>query len=217
MAKRSDFEILKSALIKLSDGKDQPILNSAIWSAIGWDKERFFKAREKLINSNIVTYEGHYTKFLDFLSHGLGEAKYKLFISYSHFDENYKDELLKHLSPLVHLNLIQPWHDRDMKAGDNINTEILEQLENSNLIILLISADFLNSEYCYHKEMKKAIDRHNNKSAILIPLIIRDCYWDHAPFKEILAATKDAKSIASYANRDQAFTEAVKKIYASLK
>jgi hypothetical protein len=135
--------------------------------------------------------------------------KCNIFISYSHADELLKEELLKHMAPLAHLNLVQTWHDRKMIAGDHIDAEISRELRNSNLILLLISADFLNSEYCYHVEMEEAVKRHNRGEVKIIPVILRHCYWKETPFGKLVAARKDAKPVSDYRSRDEAFLEVI--------
>lgn len=208
----SDTEYLINKMIELSNNEDKLILNSSIYDSLGWDRSKFIKVRNKLYEQDILTYEGHYTKFVNYKLHGRPRPTHKIFVSYSHADENYKDELLKHLAPLVHLNLIESWHDRKMLAGDHIESEITKQLNSSNLVLILVSSDFLNSPYCYHIEMENAVSRHKKGETILIPLILRHCYWQETPFKDLLAATKDGKPVASYPTRDEAFKEVVTSI-----
>ena len=207
-----DAEYLLQKLKELAGGSDQSVLSSQIWESLGWSRERFYKTRDRLIDSNILTYEGHYTKFVDHAKHGKIEAAYRVFISYAHRDEELKDELLKHLSPLRHMNLVEEWHDRKMLPGDEIKDEISVQLERANLIFLLVSADFLNSAYCYGIEMERAIERHKNKEAIVVPIILRHCFWEESPFAPLLAASKDGKPVSAYHSSDEAFTEVVKAI-----
>jgi internalin A len=80
----------------------------------------------------------------------------KLFYSYSHKDEQLRDDLNTHLKILERQHLIQPWHDRRIDAGENWKEEIDDNLEDANIILLLISADFIASDYCYEKELKKS-------------------------------------------------------------
>jgi hypothetical protein len=212
MPKLSNKEYLLNKLRELCAGKDKKILNSDIYRPLGWDRTKFHKIRDQLYDEGVLTYDGHYTKFVDFKDKGLLPPKCKIFISYSHADESLKEEMLKHMAPLAHLNLIQTWHDRKMKAGDHIDTEISRELRNANLVLLLVSADFLNSEYCYHVEMEEAVKRHNRGETTVIPVILRHCYWKETPFGDLLAATKDAKPVSDYPSRDEAFLEVVKAI-----
>jgi len=96
----------------------------------------------------------------------------KLFISYSHKDEQYKDQLETQLSILKRNKVVSSWHDRKIIAGQEWKGEIDNNLEESEVILLLVSPDFLDSDYCYDKEMGRAIERHDNKNAIVIPIIL---------------------------------------------
>src|SRR4051812_25942213 len=96
-----------------------------------------------------------------------------VFFSYSHADEALRDELEKHLKILQRQGIIEMWHDRRIGAGSELHGEIDENLNSADIILLLVSADFLNSDYCHDVEMKQAIKRHNNGEAIVIPVILR--------------------------------------------
>ena len=211
-----DRDYLIAKLAELSNGIDEKILNSRIYESLGWDRKKFLNVRDKLCSNNILTYEGHYTKFVDFLKFGKPQPAHTLFISYAHQDEDDKDELLKHLTPLARANMIETWHDRKMKPGDKIDKEISENLLKCNVILLMISADFLNSEYCYSIEMMQAIERDHSGTAIVIPILLRHCYWQEAPFRSLLFATKDAKPVSDYRTKDEAFTEIVKGVASRL-
>lgn len=105
------------------------------------------------------------------------EASVSLFYSYSHRDETLRNELETHLKILERRNLISSWNDRQIEAGDDWKNEIDKNLESADIILLLISADFIASDYCYEKEMKCALERHNNGKAVVIPVILRDANW----------------------------------------
>jgi len=77
-----------------------------------------------------------------------------VFFSYSHADENLRDQLEKHLSVLKHQGVIGTWHDRRIPAGRTLSKEIDAHLESADILLLLVSSDFLASEYCYDIEMK---------------------------------------------------------------
>jgi hypothetical protein len=79
------------------------------------------------------------------------------FISYSHRDEAFRHELETHLAPLRRQGLLSVWHDRRIPAGDLLDETISENLENADLLLMLISADFVASEYCYTREMNRAL------------------------------------------------------------
>jgi len=130
-----------------------------------------------------------------------------IFYSYSHKDEVLRDELEKHLSILKRQGVISGWHDRKISAGSEWAGEIDEHLESARIILLLISSDFLASDYCYDLEMKRALARHEAGEAIVIPVILRDCDWRGALFGKLQALPKDAKAITSWTNSDAAFKD----------
>src|SRR6187549_735200 len=99
----------------------------------------------------------------------------KVFISYSHSDEFYCKELEKHLSVLRRDGYIDTWKDRKIIPGEEWNNAISKELLSAKIILLLISSDFLSSDFCYDIEMKTAIERHNSNEAVVIPIILRFC------------------------------------------
>ena len=105
------------------------------------------------------------------------ERPFRLFYSYSHKYETLRNELETHLKILNRQGLIDLWHDRLIGAGDEWKDEISTQLENADIILLLISADFIASDYCYDLEMAKALERHAAGEAAVIPVILRDVNW----------------------------------------
>ncbi len=100
-----------------------------------------------------------------------------VFISYSHKDEAYKDALDEHLSLLKRNGLISIWHDRKITAGDEWKGQIDDNLDNSDIVLLLISSAFIASDYCIDVEMAKAIKNHQSGRSIIIPIIVRSCDW----------------------------------------
>ena len=128
-----------------------------------------------------------------------------LFCSYSHKDERLKDELDTHLKLMQRQGLIKAWHDRDIDAGDDWRQSINENLERADIILLLISADFIASDYCYGIEMTRALERHKSGTARVVPVIVRDVNLRAAPFSEIQYLPKDGKAITLWENRDSAW------------
>ena len=139
-------------------------------------------------------------------------AKVKVFLSYAHEDEAYKTELDKHLAVQKRGEKIQVWNDRELKAGKFIHDEIDEHLTESDLIILLLSADFFDSEYCYCVEMQKAIQLNEKGENIIIPVIVRPCDWLDSPLKQIVALPQDGKPINMWENQDEAYMNIVQGI-----
>jgi len=136
----------------------------------------------------------------------------KVFFSYSHKDEGLRDQLETHLAMLRNQGLIESWHDRRIVAGSELDASIFGQLETADVILLLVSADFLASAYCYSKEMQRAMERHNSGEARVIPVILRACDWTSAPFGGLLAAPRDGKPIMSWPDTDEALADVAKQV-----
>lgn len=136
----------------------------------------------------------------------------ELFFSYSHRDQELRDELERHLSLLKRRGVISTWHDRRIGAGSEWAGEIDEHLERASLILLLISADFLSSDYCYDVELRMAMERHVAGTARVIPVVLRSVDWTGAPFSNLQAVPTDGKPVTSWTNRDEAFTEVTRAI-----
>ncbi|MDQ3821602.1 MAG: toll/interleukin-1 receptor domain-containing protein, partial [Acidobacteriota bacterium] len=129
----------------------------------------------------------------------------ELFISYSHKDEKPRQELIKHINILKRQGVVNDWHDRKILPGSNWEDEINEHLNTAQIILLLVSADFLNSDYCYNIEMRRALERHEAGEARVIPIIIRDVDWKDAPFGKLQALPTDGIPVSSaqWNNRDE--------------
>lgn len=129
----------------------------------------------------------------------------EVFFSYSHKDEDLRDELETHLAMLKREGTIKSWHDREISAGREWAGEIDQNLNSAHLILLLISANFLASEYCYDIEMKQAMKRHEAGEARVVPIILKPVDWNSAPFGKLQALPKNAKPVTTWADRDEAF------------
>ena len=131
----------------------------------------------------------------------------EVFFSYSHEDEKLKDELVKHLSLLRRDKVIAAWHDRKIGAGDEWAKEIDSHLESAGIVLLLVSSDFLASDYCYDVEMKRAMERHERGDARVIPVILRRVDWSLAIFAKLKALPRDGTPVTSWPDRDEAFAD----------
>ncbi len=127
-----------------------------------------------------------------------------LFFSYAHEDEALRDELAKHLSILRRQGIISTWSDRDITAGSEWANEIDHNLNQADIILLLISADFMASDYCYDIEMSRAMERHEQREAVVIPVILRKTRWQNAPFSKLHALPKNGKPVTSWTDQDEA-------------
>ena len=139
-----------------------------------------------------------------------------VFFSYAHADEVLRDRLDRHLAMLKRQRIIDVWHDRRLVPGEPIDASIAAELERSDLILLLVSPDFLASDYCYDREMQRALERHAAGEARVLPVILRPCDWHEAPFGHLLATPTDGKPITKFADLDDAFLEVTTAIRAAL-
>jgi 5'-deoxynucleotidase YfbR-like HD superfamily hydrolase len=133
----------------------------------------------------------------------------EIFFSYALEDEDLRNKLVKHLSLLERQGVIKAWHDRNITAGEEWKNAINSHLESANIILLLVSADFLASDYCYDIELKRALERHESNEARVIPVILRSVDWHGSTFGKLAALPSDSKAITSWENEDEAFTDVV--------
>lgn len=131
----------------------------------------------------------------------------EVFFSYSHRDEDARDQLEKHLARLKRAGHITSWHDRKITAGQKWVNQIDRHLSTAHVILLLISADFLASDYCYGIEMTKALERHDKGEACVIPIILHACDWNSEPLNHLQCLPKDARPISSWPNVHEAYAD----------
>jgi hypothetical protein len=121
-----------------------------------------------------------------------------------------------HLKPLQRGKLVDVlWYDRDISAGSEWAREIDSHLDAAHIILLLISPDFIASDYCYGVEVQRAMERHKHGEARVIPVILRSVYWQLLPFSELQALPPDTKPVLSSAwhEADEAFRIVAEEIH----
>ena len=130
----------------------------------------------------------------------------EVFFSYAHEDEKLRDELAKQLKLLERQGIISAWHDRQIVAGTEWGSAIDTHLDSAQVILLLISPDFLASDYCWDIEVRRAMERHEAGEARVIPVILRPVdYWQEVSFGKLQALPTNAKPVTTWENRDEAF------------
>jgi len=130
-----------------------------------------------------------------------------IFYAYAKEDEKLRIQLEKHLSLLKRQGIISGWHFRMLTGGDEWREKIDHHLNNSQVILLLISSDFISSHYCYDVEMKTALELHNSQKARVIPVILRPVDWYTSPFSKLQALPSGGKPVTQWPNRDKAFLD----------
>lgn len=140
---------------------------------------------------------------------------HKIFISYSHKDTEFRRELDLHLKPLILNKSVIKWSDANIHPGLNWKEEIDRNLQDSSIVLILISVDYINSDSCTY-EMERAIQFSNEGRITVIPVPVRACDWLDLPIGRFQAAVTDAAPIKSSSDRDQAWTDVVKLIRETL-
>ena len=132
----------------------------------------------------------------------------EVFYCYAHEDEPLLGELIKHLGILKRLGVIRGWHDRQITAGAEPKGQIDRHLDAAGVILLLVSVDFVNSDYIWDVELKRALERHDKREARVIPVILRHVdNWQAAPFGKLQAIPTDGRPVIDWTTRDQAFAD----------
>jgi hypothetical protein len=129
----------------------------------------------------------------------------RVFYSYSSKDEVLREELDTHLALLQREGTIEAWHFRKILPGSEWEREIRDELERADIILLLISSDFIASDYCYDREMKRALEKHDEGTARVIPILVRPTDWERTPFARLQALPEDARPVVEWPNRDRAW------------
>jgi hypothetical protein len=128
-----------------------------------------------------------------------------VFFSYSHKDEELRNALDVHMAPLRRGKLISSWHDRKIGAGTEWDAAISAQLQAADIIVLLLSPDFLASDYCNDTEIPAALARHTAGEAVVIPVVLRPFNWFNSPVAHLQSLPRDKKAVTTWPDRDQAF------------
>lgn len=129
-----------------------------------------------------------------------------IFYSYSHKDQDLRDKLEAHLAALRRSGLIREWHDRKITPGQDWDNEISAHLESAQIILLLISADFLSSSYISDIEVRRALQRQRDGAAVVVPVILRPVLWDIVPeFRRLQALPEGALPVTEWSSHDSAF------------
>lgn len=133
----------------------------------------------------------------------------KAFISYSHEDSELLEKLIVHLAALKRESLIDTWTDKEIHAGGVIDDHVDAAMEEAQLFLLLVSASFIHSDYCYAKEFTRAQERHAAGEATIVPIIVRECDWKIPALRKFKALPKDGKAIISrhWHTPDEAFAD----------
>lgn len=140
------------------------------------------------------------------------ERPIEVFLSYAREDEQLVEQLKKHLKILKRQGLITSWYDREISGGMEWRREIDKHLNTAQIILLLVSADFMTSDYSDSREMMQALKRHQAGEARVIPILLRPVDWRETPLVQLYALPSNAIPITSWSNGDEAFSDVAKGI-----
>ena len=136
----------------------------------------------------------------------------KLFCSYSHADEKFRAQLEKHLALMSQQDIVHVWHDRRIEPGADWKQQIDDNLEHADVVLLLVSSDFMASQYCTGIEMTRALERQDTGSTRVVPVLIRSCDLEGAPFAGLQWLPSGSKPVKNWTDRDEAWTNVAKGI-----
>lgn len=135
------------------------------------------------------------------------EGAAHVFVSYAHEDEDWKDRIRAHLAALRRTGRISIWHDRELGGGDDWRDEIRAELDAADIILLLVSSDFIASDFIWEEELRVAMDRRTAGEARVVPVIVRPCDWNDLEFAQLQALPRDGQPISEHDDTDRALTE----------
>jgi internalin A len=130
----------------------------------------------------------------------------KAFVSYSKEDSEYLKELHTALAVLKRLNKLQLWDDRSIEAGEEWEKVLLQELETADIVLCLVSGDFVASDFCYKKEFGAAMAAHQRGEKTVIPVLLRKTDWLDLPLSKIQGVPGDGEWISSAKNKDEAWS-----------
>lgn len=223
MARRTDEQIFLDKLIYMAGSPPNRVSSHALGQELKWSQARYSRARNGLVGAGVIRgVQGGPGGSLELLQgvevFAINKPKdielqpISAFVSYSHVDAKLKSELIKHLAPLDRLKLVNHWDDGEIKPGDDWQKVIAEKMVAAQLVLLLISSDFISSEFCYEKELAVALKRDKAKTARVLPVILRPCLWHDLPFGKLQATPQDGRPITSWSSADEAMMEVAKAV-----
>ena len=211
----SDFILLKSRWSGLRRDQSQGILTTEYFRM---ERNRIAHAILDMVNRKYSMQEQDLAKSNSSpLSNNQRLANHspkplKVFISYSKRDKELRDELDIHLSTLKRQQYIDTWHDQDILPGDAWDAEIRQELHQADIVLFLISANFLATDYIMDIELPQALGRRAEGETTIIPIILRPCDWEGTRLGQLMALPQKGKPITSWSSRDEAWTEVVRGI-----
>ncbi len=213
LKRRNSTELFLDGLKSLTNAETGFASSQELKEKLGWEDEKYARVRVELIKTNeiIQSFGGPGGKLA--LARDQNQKPLNVFVSYSHADKKHLIALQKHLSLLKRLKLTETWIDQEITAGDSWDKKISDKMKSADIFLLLVSADFINSNYCYEVELDTAFDRQAKKLARVIPIIIRDCLWKQSRLQTLQVLPPEGKAVTSWSDEDSALTAVAKGIF----
>ena len=133
----------------------------------------------------------------------------QVFIAHVREDAPFLQELLGHLKPLEAEGLCHVFTDEQITMGKEWEAEVKNALNESDVILLLISSDFVQSSYFKQFELEKTLYRYRHGQALILPVIVRPANWQDLPVNRYQTLPKEGYPISSYSDRESAWKEGV--------
>ncbi len=140
------------------------------------------------------------------------DSHLSLFVSYSHKDERFRDEFRGALTAYERKGELVVWQDTMIVPGQKWEPEILRKLEEAEIIVLLLSNDFIKSDYCMVKAFEIAKRRDATGECVIVPIVVRACPFKKLDLGEIQAIYPNGKAIKQHRDRDVAWLEVTKEL-----
>ncbi|MFD2366843.1 toll/interleukin-1 receptor domain-containing protein [Pseudoduganella sp. GCM10020061] len=205
MARISDRDLFLKRLEKLSAPEGGFVTNDTLRVELKWEKSKYKAIHSSLRQEELIVVKRGRGGLVALAANKKAD-RMKVFVSYSHKDQDLKDRLINHLRPLENEGLIAIWVDHQIKAGDDWDAEIAKKLSSADVVLALVSIDFINSKYCYAVELEKALEREAEGDAKVIPVILRSCLWNKSPLGRLKALPTDGKAVMTWGDIDEALT-----------
>jgi len=136
----------------------------------------------------------------------------EIFFCYAHEDEDLMNDVRRQLVIFERKGQIIKWHDRMIPPGEEWENHIDSRLRQAQIILLFVSPSFIESKYCYDIEVREALKRHESNEAHVIPIILRPCAWEEAPFSKLQALPQDGRAVSQWEDRDHVCLDIAKSI-----
>ncbi len=140
----------------------------------------------------------------------------KVFVAYSHLDARFRHELEDQLTLLAKKGHLEWWSEQQLIPGEEVVAALADKIQEADLILLLVSIHFLSDDFCWSQQLEKAIERHDNGEAVVIPVFVRPCAWEGTPIEKLQGVPPKGKAISSWSDKHEGWTQAARGIQKAL-